>query len=207
MGGLLGGGSNEAQMRADEQARQEEIRTGTASINDTFDSNFDDTYFSGLQQAYLDYAMPQIEDQRSEAAKQLTFALARGGNLESSSRASQASELQKLYDLQTQDAADQARTYANDSRTNVENARSNLISTLNVTGDATGAANAAINRAQVLSEPAAYDPVTDGFTKFTSGLGTAAAAERARAYGYGVPAAGGSATLYSSPKSAVAVRG
>ncbi|GLO68643.1 hypothetical protein MACH17_01600 [Phaeobacter inhibens] len=127
--------------------------------------------------------------------------------MEGSARAQKTSELSKLYDLESQNLADKALEHENKSRTNVENARADLVSTLNATGDASGAANSAIARSAALSQPAAYSPLADLFTSYTSALGTSAAAERARSYGWGSNKQVGSPSWYGTPSSAVSVTG
>ncbi|MCY0148306.1 hypothetical protein OEG84_11440 [Hoeflea sp. G2-23] len=182
MGGKSGG--NEAALaRADEQARQEKIREGTTRVNDIFGQNFNDDFFKGRRDAFLDYNTPQLENQYNDAQKQLTFSLARGGNLNSSARGEQLGKLQTLYDTNKQSIADQALQQENQARTAVEDARSNLVTTLNATGDAEGAANSALTRASALSQPGTYSPLGQLFVDFTSGLGTQAAAERSYAAG------------------------
>lgn len=148
-------------------------------------SGFGDEFFNQRRQVFIDYANPQLEDQYAKAQKELTFALARSGNLNSSARAQKAGELQQLYDQNKQQIADQALGYEKEARTAVEDARSNLIATLNATGDAQGAANAAMARSAVLSKPAAFSPLSNLFADFTAGLGTQAALERSYAYGGG----------------------
>lgn len=167
---------------------------------------FTDDYFKGLRQNYIDYATPQLEDQYGKAQKELTFALARGGNLDSSVRGDKAGELQQLYDLNKQQVADQALAYEGEARNSVEDARSNLIATLNATGDAQGAANSAIARASALSKPAAYSPLSQLFADFTAGLGTQAALERANYYG-GAQAPRYSTGLFAPNKSSTKVSG
>lgn len=185
MGGKSGG--NEAEMaRKEEQERQERIRGGTSRVNDIF-SQFDDKFFGKQQQNYIDYATPQVEDQRNKASRELIFSMDRGGQLESSARAGLAGELQKRFDLQNQKVRDDALAFGTQSRTQVEGARSDLVSMLNATGDAEGAANSAVARSAALSQPAAYSPVGNLFADFTSALGTQAAAERARFYGGPAP--------------------
>lgn len=213
MGGKSGG-SDAEYYRKQEEARQAAIRAGTERINGIFDGadtgtgGFNDAFYDQQKQNYLDFAMPQLEDQRAKAARELTYSLARSGNLESSARADLAGQLQKQYDTQAQSVASKALDYENQSRTNVENARSDLISMLNATGDAESAANSAIARSQALSATPSYNPLTSMFADFTNTLGTATAAERARAYGYGAPGSGtGITSLYSTPSSAVSVRG
>lgn len=181
--GKKGGSDEAAQARADEQKRQEEIRAGTANINSIFDGQFNDDYYNKVQQNYIDYANPQIEDQYGKASKELTYALARGGLLNSSARAQKEGDLQKTYDLQKQQTADQALSYKGQSQASVEDARSNLIATLNATGDAQQAANSALARSSALSKPTAYSPLTNLFADFTNALGTQAALEKANAYG------------------------
>lgn len=185
MGGKSGGGEA-ALARQDELDRQTRIREGTQRVNSIFDRQFNDGYFNEQRDAYVNYATPQLDDQRGEANKELIFAMDRGGQLDGSARASLAGELQKKYNLQRQKIQDDALNFRTSAMTNVEDARSNLVATLNATGDAQGAANSALSRAAALSQPAAYNPISNLFADFTGTLGTQAAAERA--YSYGGPA-------------------
>lgn len=187
--GKKSGGGEAKEARLAEEKRQADIRAGTTRVNDVF-KQFDDPYFEGRQQAFLDYASPQLEDQYGDAQKQLTFSLARNGTLDSSVRGQKAGELQKSYDLNKQQIADQALASSTDARNATEDARANLIATLNATGDATGAANSALARSSALSKPAAYSPLTNLFAEFTNGLGTQAALEKANYYA-GTGVAGG----------------
>lgn len=144
-------------------------------------SGFDDAFYNARQQSYLDYANPQLQDQYANAQKQLTFALARQGNLDSSARGEKTAELQKLYDINAQKIADDALGYKTSAKTGVEDARANLITTLNATGDANAAAQQAIARSSTLSQPAAFSPLSQVFADFTNALGVQAAQERAAA--------------------------
>lgn len=175
-------GNNEAKIaRQDEQARQQKIRAGTANVDSIFNTQFTPEFFDARKQGYLDYATPQLEDQFSKAKEQLTFALARSGTNDSSIRAGKEAELKQKYDLNRQQIADSALSYSGQARNSVEDARNNLISTLNASGDAEGAANGALSRASALSTPPSYSALGDLFAGFTSALGTQAAAERATA--------------------------
>lgn len=202
--GKKGGGNEAAQARSDEQARQQKIREGTSRVNGIIDTQFTPDYFVKQRQNFIDYANPQLEGQLGDARKELTFSLARGGNLNSSARADLESELQKRYDLNKQQIQDQALSYETSARNNVEDARANLIATLNATGDAEGASNAALARATALSQPVAYSPLTQLFADFTAGLGTQAAAERSYAAGGSAPTY--STGLFGTPRNAVTVR-
>lgn len=173
------------------------VKEGKLYGGTTTQSGFDDDFFAGRRDAYMDYHVPQLEEQYGNAGRELTFALARGGNLNSSVRGDKLSELQKLYDRNKQMIADQALAYENQTRTAVEDARGNLIATLNATGDAQGAANAALSRAAVLSRPDQFSPLGQLFVDFTAGLGTQAAQERA--YAAGGPAPRYNLGLFGNP--------
>lgn len=159
--------------------------------NKTTSTGFDDNFYKGRRDAYTDYADPQLEDQYGDANKQLTFSLARGGLLDSSVRGEKLGDLQKLYDTQKQAVADKALSYETSARNSVEDARGNLISTLNATGDAEGAAKSALARSTALTQPDAYTPLGQLFTDFTNGLGIQSAQERSYA-------AGGAKPLYNT---------
>lgn len=190
--------------REDEQRRQEKIRTGTARIDDIFKTNFTDDFYKGQRDAFSNYATPQLETQLADARKQLTFALDRSHLLDSSVRADKTADLEREAGTQRQAVADQALGYANTTKSNVEGAKGDLINTLNATGDAEGAANNAISRATVLSQPQAFSPLSNLFANFTSGLGTQAAAERAQYYSNGVIKAPFNTGLFA-PSSSVKV--
>ena len=190
--------------RRDETARQGRIKDGTASINTSFDDQFDDDFFDNLGQSYVDFARPQVDEQAAKARKQLTFALARNGTLDSSMRTTQNEDLTRDVNRGLQDVADKGRDYATSARTGVESSRSDLVSLLQTTGDNVGAANAALSRAETLSRPPAYSPIGQLFTDYTAGLSQQAAFERAASLGYGTPAPAGAA-LYAPKRTAVKV--
>lgn len=207
--GISGGGGDggAAAARAEEEKRQRQIREGTSRINDIFDNNFTDDYFGGRQQSYMDYATPQLNDQYQDALKQLTYSLDRNGTLDSSIRAEQMGKLQKLYDTNRQSVADKALGYGSQARSSVEDARANLISTLNATGDVQGAVNSAMTRSKALSAPDTYSPLGQLFTTFTSGLGQQAAAEKAAALTSGIGGGSSSAGLFGTSKNSVVNQG
>lgn len=206
----MGGGGKSsrasAQARADEQARQERIRQGTERVGSIFDSQFNDTFFDNRRKAYVDFATPQLQDQYADTQKELTFALARGGNLNSSVRGEKTADLEKRYNLANQEIQDKALSQANETRSQVEGSRSDLISMLNATGDAEGAANSAVNRATALSQPTAYSPLSQLFSDFTAGLGTQAALERANYYSGGQVGSRYNTGLFGGGRNSVKVK-
>ena len=184
-----GAGKAAKQAQADEAERQARVRAGTEQVNSTF-SQFDDPFFEKQRTNYLNFALPQLDDQYGEAQKKLTFALARDGNLNSSAQATQNGLLQKTYDTQRLSLADQGQNLANQARSNVEDARGNLISTLNATGDATQTANSATARAGALSAPPGYSAIGDAFGTVLNGMAINAQNNRTQALMAGKPLSG-----------------
>lgn len=181
-----GGAGKQANIaRMEEAQRQATVRSGTDTINSTFDSQFTPEFFDKQRDNYLKFQLPQLDDRYAGSQRELTYALARNGNLDSSTRGFQQGQLQKTYDTQRTTVADAANSYANTARSGVETARNNLIATLNATGDATQAANSATSQAAVLAQPAAYSPIADAFATTTGALASQAQADRAQAIANG----------------------
>jgi hypothetical protein len=199
-----GGDGGAAQARADEQARQDKIRQGTERIDDIF-SQFDDPYYDQRSQAYLGYATPQLADQYTDAQKQLAYSLDRAGTTDSSIRASREAELQKLFETNQRAVNDQALSYSQQARNNVEAARGNLMTTLNSTADADAAAASAVNQAQNLTQPDTYSPLSQLFTQFTNTLGNQARLEQAQQLTGGLVKPTVNTGLFGSSNSAVKV--
>ena len=182
MGGNSGAARNAADSRRQEAARQADIRAGKASIDSTF-GQFDEPFYQALSRSYVDFARPQLDEEFGRAREQTTYQLARGGNLDSSSRVRQFGDLDRRYGIALQDVTDRGRQYATDARGNVESARSDLVANLQLTGDAQGATNAALSQARMLASTPAYSPLEQVFTDVTSGLASQIALERAAALG------------------------
>lgn len=175
----------------------------------TTKGQFDDSFFNSIADNYTNFALPQLQEQHTKAGDELIYDLARTGNLDSSTRATKGADLQKAYDLNKQSIADKALSLKNDTKNAVEDARFNVISQLNATGDADGAANAALTRASALSQPSMdFSPLSGLFADFTSGLGNAYAQERAYAASGGASHGGASyGNAATGRKGTVSVRG
>lgn len=204
-GGKGGGGTDWAARQADqqEQQRQSNIRSGTTAINHQFDSQFNDDFYKGRRQGFLDYANPQLDDQYADTRKQLTYWLDSRGLLDSSIRAQKEAELQKKYDINKRSVTDQALNYENDARNQVSDARSGLIRDLQATGDASGAQQAATNRATALTAAPTYSPLANLFGDFTGALATQANLERGEAYSGGMIKPAFNTGLFGPNKNAV----
>jgi hypothetical protein len=206
MDGKNGASDQAAAARKDEMQRQNRIRVGTRRINDTF-GQFDDGFYDDISSSYRDFAQPDLDRQFGDATEKLTFSLARNGMLNSSTRAEQSADLQGDYDKAKVDLESKAKEYATGARNSVEDARTDLISTLQLTGDAVGASNAAVNRATALATPPTYSPIAQLFTDFTNGLAQQAALERAEAYSGGAVRPRFNTGLFGTNSGAVKVGG
>jgi hypothetical protein len=199
-GGGKGGSSGADAQRAEEAARQARIREGTAEIDKTF-GQFGDSFYNQRRDAALGYFNPQFDQQYTDARKALTFSLDNAGLANSSVRAEKEAELQRAYDQNRRDVADKALTYSTNARNNVEQARADLVRTLNASGDADAAANSAMARAQTLSQPDSYNPLGQIFSTFINGLGQQAQFERAGAASGGAYGGRYNTGLFGSSKS------
>ena len=79
-------------------------------------------------------------------------------------------ELQRTYDQNKQTLAGQGRQYANQTRSDVESSRSQLVQMLNSSGDADIAGRDAVNRAAALSAAPAFNPINNMFGNVASAL-------------------------------------
>ena len=178
----FGGGSSDSgadEARAREEARRRRVNQGLERINRTFDKTFTDDFFDQREQAFLDFATPQLQQQYDDALEELTFALARAGKLNSSTQAERFADLQRDFDLQKTNVADQALEQASNLRSSVEQARSALVSQNNALGDVAAITNLANSQARAIqNEKPAFSPLGALFQNVSAGIATQADAER-----------------------------
>jgi len=173
---LGGGGSSSLneeyeQQRAEEAARQARIKSGMENINNAF-AGYDDAFYNERAADYMNYAKPEIEDQYVDAMKDLTRALARSGNLNSSLAAQRRADLLEKRNKAEVDAARRGQGYANDTRAALANVKSNLIQQNNALADPTLIAAMAANQSQAASALPDYSPIGQLFAGATQGLAT-----------------------------------
>ncbi len=180
MGGKSSGSNDEminferqqaADAAAKEADRQARLASGTQQVNDIFASgNFDDAFYDKYKQANLDYTLPQLDTQFTQAKNKLTYDLARAGTLRSSGAVDATGRLntQNLTDeAGLRGAADQQ---AAGLRTTISNEKQQAINQLYATEDPTVAANTATGMVQQgsIATPnlnplgAMFDPIAVG---------------------------------------------
>lgn len=173
----LGDGGRSAQLaeaervRAEEEARQGRVREGADKINQTF-AGYDDDFYKGITQNYLDYATPQVEDQFQDAARQLRINLARNAMLNSSVNVDRKAKLQEDFDKAMREQSLKGKQYANTTQQNLEAAKTDLLSQNQNIADPVLIANAAANRANAAAELPPYSPLGDLFAGAAEGFAT-----------------------------------
>lgn len=129
--------------RADEEARKQRIREGTAAIDQQF-AGFDDAFFGQRAQDYEDAQLPEVNQQFTRTRNSLGFALANKGLLNSSVRDQRTQSLANELEKQKRIVADTGLSQANDLRASVEDSRNRIYSQLLSSADpaqATASAN------------------------------------------------------------------
>lgn len=161
--------------RADEAARQARITQGMGQINSTF-NQFGKDFYDKRAKAFVDTAMPQLNDQLAKTKDELQYNLARSGLTDSSVRTANEGELQRQMDVNKADVAGKGLDFANLARQQVEQNRTDLIGQLNATGDATSAAQGALSRASIAAGQPSISPLGMMFQNTTGLLGQASQA-------------------------------
>ena len=156
-----------------EAERQQRIKDGKVSIDNNF-SKFNDNFYNGFQNSFMDYYQPQIDDQFADANKALDFHLARTGTFNSTNAADSRADLTSAYDNALAGVTSNAANQTSSLRGRVDNEKSTLVSTLNSTGDSERASNEALSRSQNLfATTPEYNPLGEIFAGLTSGWAAA----------------------------------
>ena len=175
-------------IRQAELSRQQNITTGASEISSLF-GQFDDNFYNNRSQSYIDYAMPQLQQQYEDQQRELMAQLARSGNTQSSVRGDLMGKLQEQFDRQRLAIADRARSYANEARSNVNSAKSRLMeSNANLADPGTIRTMAQAEAGGLLNNPQ-YASLGQLITDLTSGV-TGSAAKAAPGQGVELYGAG-----------------
>jgi hypothetical protein len=174
-----------AEMDMREAERQGDITRGQKSINENF-KQFDDAYYDGYKQDYVDFYNPQLDKQFGDATGKLTAALAGRGTLASTVGIGKYGDLQEEKDLASTTIANDAADAANSLRGSVEDSKANLYSLNESAADPKAANNLALGQATALVAPPTYDPLGQVFANFlapfASGISGASGGTTGRSY-------------------------
>lgn len=159
--------------RATEEARQGRVRQGMDAIDREF-AGFDDNFYNGRRQAYLNFANPQLDEQEAAARRELSYALDRAGLTSSSAAGEKMRDLELSIGRQRQAVAGTADDLVTQARGDVGNARTQLVSTLNASADPAAATTLASSRRSELAAMPSFSPIGQLFASVAQGIGGAA---------------------------------
>jgi hypothetical protein len=192
-GGGGGGASRDAERLAQKQAndirsdadiKAEKLRTGMANIDNAF-AGFDDNYFAKLAKDYTDYAMPQLQSQYDDTKKNITFALARKGNLASTTAGDQYGMLDRQNAFNKTDIEGKGADYAAQQRAAIQANKQDIVGQLNTTYDADAANNLALSMSKSLQVPKTnFNPLGQMFTNISAVAAQAKQASDSNPGGY-----------------------
>jgi hypothetical protein len=170
------------QARADEEARQAQIEAGLADIGAVFEGGtVGGVTYGGVQpyldqreQAQKDYYLPQLQDQATNATKDLTYALQDAGLLTSTTAGERQADLGEQYALQEGNILAQIASDISGQETLLNQNRSSIEASLRASGDATAATNQALSSTQSFyNDMPELDPLAQLFAGITAGIGAA----------------------------------
>lgn len=183
--------------RADQTAKAASLKQGMGNIDNAF-SGFNDDYFNNLAKQYTDYAQPQLDDQYNEQKKNLTYALARGSNLNSSVAGDQQALLDRQYAQNETGLQSTGMGYASQARKDVQANKNDVVSQLNASYDANAANTSALSAAKALAAPVQFSPLGQLFTNISAvAAQNKIASDATPSYGnYGTRLYGGGSSSY-----------
>jgi hypothetical protein len=178
-----------------QQAHDAAVASGKANIDSAF-SAFTPDYYSGVSTAYDNAYEPQLMDQYNISKDQLTAQLAGNDTLEGTVGANALSQLQKTYNTNQAQIADQGVNAANTLKHTVSNHETNLYSMNASAADPSAAATEAQAQAGVLVSPQSYNTLSKVFGAVLSPF---AAAQKSNSTSLGAfTPSGPTATLLSA---------
>lgn len=156
--------------RAEEEARQARIADGMASIGNVF---------SGMQpvldqrrQAMEGFYLPQLDEQFTDAKDDLTYALARAGQLSSSTAGQKQADLSRSFALNKASIEGDIQADLASTQTRMNQQRQGLEAALRASGDSTAASNAALQSAVTFREDIPkLNPIGNIFYGLAEGIG------------------------------------
>lgn len=164
---MCGGGSKDAQIaRADEAARQERIKQGTAAIDRAF-AQYDDKFYDQRAQDYFNAAVPELNRQQARTKNDLVYNLAGKGQLRSSARDRLDQSLQTEIDKQRRIIGDAGLSQANALRASVEDARGRVYNQLLASGDPAQATAAATRASADIAVPSPVGAIGNVFSDWS----------------------------------------
>jgi hypothetical protein len=150
-----------------EQQNQAQIAQGEGQVQSNF-AGFNPDFYNKYTQTTLGAETPQLMNQYATTGKNLTYALARGGNLQSSAAQQENQSLQKQLGANEASIANRAVDQTNALKANVNNQESQLDNQV-IQGGSPSAINSQ-SQAMVAADraPAAIQPIGNLFADWAN---------------------------------------
>ena len=165
------------------------------------EGQFTDDYYNSIGDAFVDYYLPQVQDEYQQAQRKLAF---NPGGTRSSSYGRRAGRLGQAFERTKGDVSDKALAAQAQRRSQVEDQRRQIMASVRGGAGAEEAAASASAAAKAMKAPPVYEPIGDIFSRY---LNTAANATVADNEGYGRSALSLNNFFKPSGKSAVTTVG
>ena len=143
----------------DAATRRSSLEQGLGKIGDIF-GQFNDSYYGGIENKYLDYARPQIEKSQQESGYNLRSSLANAGKMASSTAARKYGDLASTYGGMYRDAQSKASDYAGQQRQFVNSARQSAVGQMYASESQDAGLQAANASVPALNAGPAFEPVS-----------------------------------------------
>jgi hypothetical protein len=188
------GASNNAAQQAQQNAeqQQQQVNAATNQINSLFASPNVTNEYSQLGNATTQYYMNQLNQQQQVNNRDMTFALARGGQTGGSLATDEATQAGKDYTQGVLEASQRGQSASASLQAQDQATQANLLSMaqggLTATAgaqDATSALQSNLDNAKANSTANAFGNAFGDFGSIYSNSTTAAAAKQGMLYGYG----------------------
>lgn len=129
-----------------------------------------DPIWDTVRQDYQDFALPQLQRQQGNAAEDLTYALARGGQMTGTVGQDRWTDLGEQFALSRQDVASEADRMAQSRQSDVLDTRNSLTNLLQTTADPNAVAQQATDSLTMLSNQPSFNSLGPLFQNATAGL-------------------------------------
>lgn len=166
----MGCGSNNNaadQLRQQQQQQQAWTNQSVANINKAF-SGFTPQFYQGIGDAYMNWALPQLNNQYQQTANQLGAKLANQGISRSSGAQNAYNQLQNTNQLNQQQIAGTAQQQSNQLRQQIGQEQSNLYGQAQTATNPSAIGQQALMAAQNFSLPSAFQPLGNLFSNFAN---------------------------------------
>lgn len=186
LGGLFGGNSA--------PTPQQYLKGGKLyqKTDSPYQTGFTPAFYQGIQNDYIQAAMPQLAQQQQSASDAIKYGLFNKGiNTGSSAYGTGMSQLDQTTGQAEQQVADSAKSAAQTTQQNVMNSYQNAINNLYSSTNPTQSAQSGIQSAAQFNVPQTFAPIANAFSGLANQYATNLLYSGAPVGGFNQPGAGG----------------